>query len=494
MWKSLLLALAANTLHAALIQGTVVENRTGHPLARANVVLEPVTGSGGTRRVLRTNLNGNFQFPSVPAGSYLLTGSRAGFATTQYGQKHWNAAGRPIVVTETDSSTLTLRLPRFGAISGSVLDENDVGLPEYEVVAYRDGRPPLPVARAVSDEWGDYRLSGLPPGRYLVRSAGKQYDDASYLPTFAKQTQIPDQAISMQVELDQQVERLDVRPLPGRLFLYNVSVTTVPPGMPVTMTFVSDLGRESIQANSHTFGPLPAGRYEIYAQAPLDRKPGFQGAYQRVNVTRDDGIGIMTREEPDTQVTFAGDASNRAGIQLLARRNDMAGPGAAQILSFDSNDRVHLSGGPWQVSLQPNAGFYVSGFSGYPNQPASSHPEGWNDIVIGGVPSIKFALTSGSVSVHGTVNSASQTVPGVPVFLEPSDLEPPKRLTETFMTLTDTQGRYQFTGLTPGNYRLLASFDYSTADSSVMSMARARSITIPSGSDKQQDLDLYVGP
>lgn len=496
MRKHLLMALVVSTARAAVIQGTIVENQTGHAVARANVLLEPVPGSAGLRRPVRTNTNGIFQLTAVPAGSYLLTASRVGFATVQYGQKQWKAAGTPITVAENDSVTVALRLPRFGVISGSVLDENDVGLPDYEVIAFRDTRPPQAVARAVSDDWGHFRISGLPPGRYVVRSASKQYDDVGYVPTFSRETQTLDQAFPVEVEMDQQFEHADVRPIAGQLFTYNVSVATVPPGMqPVIITFASELGRETVQASSHTFGPMPAGRYEVFSQAPLDGRPGFQEDYQKITVNRSDGIKIVTRETLDTQFNFAGAPADPAAIRVLARRDDMAGAGPTEVLSLDSNRRVRLSRGPWKLAIQPNPAFYVSAFSGPPYQESSNlHAEGWNDIVAGSGGSVNFTLSSNPGAVHGTVKSSGQAVVGAPVFLEPSDLEPARRLSESFSTRTDTQGQYGFTGLAPGNYRLLASFEYSTADSATMSNSGAKPIRIESASDSQQDLELYIGP
>ena len=496
MWKHLLIAVAASTLRAAVIQGTVVENQTGHALARTSISLQPVPGSSGLSLSARTNANGIFQLTNVAAGSYFLTVSRPGFATIQYGQKQWKAAGAPITVTENDSATVSLRLPRLGAITGSVLDENDVGLPDYEVVAFRDTRPPQAVARAISDDSGHFRISGLPPGRYVVRSGGKQYDDEKYVPTFARETQVLDQAIPVNVELDQQVEHADVRPLEGQLFTLRINVATVPPGVqPVTITLASDLGRETVQAASHTFGPLPAGRYEVFSQAPLDGRPGVQEDYQRITVNRNDGFNMATRETVDTQINFSGAPSDPGNVRVLARRNDMAGPGATEILSLDNNRRVRLARGPWQLAIQPNPAFYVSGFSGQPSQAASSpHAEGWNDAVVGFGGSVTFTLSSNPGSVHGTVKSSGQAVVGAPVFLEPSDLDPAKRLSESFATRTDIHGQYSFIGLAPANYRLLASFDYSTVDSATMSYAGAKPIRVESGSDAQQDLDLYVGP
>jgi len=495
MRNYLLVALATGVLRAAVIQGTVVENQTGHAVARADLLLEPVAGFSGLSRSVRTNTNGVFQFAAIPAGSYFLTASRPGFATIRFGQRQWKAAGTPITVAENDSSTLTLRLPHFGAISGSVLDENDVGLPDYEVVAYRNSRPMQAMARAVSDDRGVFRISGLPPGSYIVRCASRQYGEMGYLPTFSRETQTLNQALPIQVEMDQQVERADVRPIVGQLFTYSVGVATVPPGMqPVYITFATELGRETVQASSHTFGPVPAGPVEIFSQAPLDRREGFQEDYRKIMLTKNDGVNIVTREQTETQFIFGGDPVDPRSIQVLARRNDMAGPGEKEVLGLDSNRRVHLSSGPWQLAIQPNPAFYVAGFSGPPYPEASLHPGGWNDIVVGAGGSVKFTLSSNPGSVHGTVESSGQAVVGAPVFLERSDVEPERRLSEAFTTRTDIQGQYQIAGLAPGNYRLLASFEYSTADSETMSLAGAKAIRIERGKDYQQDLDLYIAP
>lgn len=80
------------------------------------------------------------------------------------------------------------------------------------------------------------------------------------------------------------------------------------------------------------------------------------------------------------------------------------------------------------------------------------------------------------------------------MFLEPSDLEPRRRVTETFVTRTDMHGQYQFDGLASGNYRILSSFEYKVADSAAMSKARATPIVVDAGHTLQQDLDLYSIP
>ena len=217
MRTSLLVALGAACLQAAAIRGTVVENQTGRPLARALVVLEPVSGVAQRTASTRTNQFGTFEFSGLPGGAYLMAVSRPGFAPVNYGQKRWRAPGIPIVVQAGESKVLNIPLPRFASIAGTVLDESDVGLPEHDVVAYRVARPLELVARARSDERGRYRIAGLEPGKYYIRTVARQYEDGGYLPTFYRDTLRADDATSIEVTLDQQTDDINIRPLAGNL-------------------------------------------------------------------------------------------------------------------------------------------------------------------------------------------------------------------------------------------------------------------------------------
>ena len=60
--------------------------------------------------------------------------------------------------------------------------------------------------------------------------------------------------------------------------------------------------------------------------------------------------------------------------------------------------------------------------------------------------------------------SGNDPVIGAPVFLESIDAESHKRLKELAGTRTDARGTYQFTGLPPGTYRLLSTFDFDNPD------------------------------
>ncbi len=287
MRKWLVFVLAGGALQAAIIKGSVVENQTGKALARTLISIQPLPGSPGPSLSARTNTYGSFEFAGLPAGSYLLHAARRGFMPVQYGQKNWRASGTPIVLDADQSTFLFVRLPRFASISGIIVDENDVGLPEHEVAAFRNTRPPRLIARAQADDRGIYRIFGLEPGNYLVRTIGRQYEDGGYLPTFFRETQRVEEAGFVETYLDQDRPDIKVRPIPGKLF--NISGSVDSYGQPLMVTLVSDVGRETVTTTgAFQFPAHPPGPYELYVEVPSDRR-GNQpmGAYMAFSLEHD---------------------------------------------------------------------------------------------------------------------------------------------------------------------------------------------------------------
>jgi hypothetical protein len=493
---SLPILLYAFSANAAIIQGTIVEAQTGRPLSRTQVTAAPIAGSAGTAKSVRTNAYGAFELEGLAAGAYLVTASRRSFATTQYGQKQWKSAGLPIVLEEPQKMQIEIRLPRLGAITGKILDENEVGLPEYDVVVYRNTQPPVFINRIPTDDRGVYRFGGLEPGSYLIRTTSKKDEDGSYLPTFFKDVTAVEQARQIDVMLDQQAEEVNVRPVPGHLFQVAGTATTATMLMPITVTLVSDMGAESVPADSHghfQFNPQAPGKFELNVSS------GPFGGYMPFELDRDQtDLHISASRFPGIIVTFEDNKGGRvdpAAVQVLARRKQLSGPGPSETLHLEDG-RVSLAPGRWEFALAPNPAYYAAGFT-VSGRPSAGRVDGWNDASYITGPnytsaSIKFTLSASPGSIHGAVNYASQSVEGVPVFLEPYDLDPAQRIAPVRMTRTDTHGQYRFTGLVPGQYRLLGTFEYQSPDSAELTAARAILVKIEETRDLQQDLDLFV--
>ena len=160
-----------------------------------------------------------------------------------------------------------------------------------------------------------------------------------------------------------------------------------------------------------------------------------------------------------------------AAVQILIRRRDLAALGPPQTLRAPAA----LAPGRWEVALAPTASCYAARFEGG----RGGRPDGWNQIeLMAGAPAeVAFVLSPRPAAVHGAVADRGRAVASVPVYLSAEGLEPR-------MTRTDTAGQYEFYGLAPGVYRVLASFD-------AVSPEAGGPVELREGQDQAFDLSLY---
>jgi hypothetical protein len=191
MRQFLLFFTAAVCVQAATIQGVVLEQSSSRPVARSIVRLNPIPQSGasnGRPHTTRAGRSGHFVFPAVEPGTYLLVAVSDGYFPAAYGQRLPIGRGKPIQITAESDLFAELRLRHKGALTGRVLDENGVGRAGISVLAYRSRQPLRSSGSAISDDRGVFRIPGLDPGKYWIRSAAHTLTDGSgWLPTFGQQ-------------------------------------------------------------------------------------------------------------------------------------------------------------------------------------------------------------------------------------------------------------------------------------------------------------------
>jgi hypothetical protein len=474
---------------AAMLTGVVVENGSSKPLSGAQVVVSQIGTTAGIHAT-RTGRNGGFEFSSLAPGFYVIKASRPGFMPMEYGQKRWNSAGTPVTLGENGLS-VTLRLPRYGGITGTIVDENDVGWLEGDVAAYRyaEGKPPELTAFGRSDERGVFRISGLEPGMYLVRSAAMDTDLGSFLPTFSKQTMDPAQSRPFEVYLEQDTRGVEVQPVEGKLFTLSGAVLGSSPATPATVTLSSDMGRQTVQGSSFRFTGLAPGNYEIYGES-IGVVPILAG-YQALPLDHDTDIRLQLMQLPQRRVEVSpSPPGGTAAIQILRRQRDLAGAGEPEPLPVGANGLALFRPGRWEFRLNPPDGYYVASFGVRPlNQRDVTRAEGWNEAAPNN--SIWFALSPGPATVQGSVKVAGDPAIGAPVYLEAYEPASQRRTLDLHATRTDLRGAYRFDGLAPGTYRVLSTFEYNSPTVAQMDLAGARTVDVPHGGNPTVDLELY---
>ena len=89
-----------------------------------------------------------------------------------------------------------------------------------------------------------------------------------------------DQAHTVEVTLDQQVEDISIRPTPGHLFkLGGVATAPTMRDATITLTLVSDMGKEITQADSLT------GKFQFNPQRRASTSSIFRRSPARTTIT-----------------------------------------------------------------------------------------------------------------------------------------------------------------------------------------------------------------
>jgi Carboxypeptidase regulatory-like domain len=171
----------------AVIRGRVVAASTGDPLRNARVA---ILGTANTVvRPVLTDGDGRFALTRVPAGAHQITAIKTGYAEARFGARGSGPALRVEVAAGAIVNGIDIHLARSGAISGRVVDDAGDPLPNSTVSAERlvrvDGRlDTRPVATAQTDDLGEYRLFGLPAGRFVVGVTSTGMDSLQNTPGF----------------------------------------------------------------------------------------------------------------------------------------------------------------------------------------------------------------------------------------------------------------------------------------------------------------------
>ena len=176
------------------VRGTVTAAASGNPLHRVQITL--VGGSQSPRPAV-TNTRGEYEIAGVPPGTYTVIARRSGYLATSYGEHRIGERGRPITVSPGEiTNRIDFKMVRGATLAGTVTDEvgteyAGVRVEAVEIRYVRGRRIPVQAAAATSNDLGQFRLSGLPPGSYRLRASTTDTwtsDDGAnghaYIPTY----------------------------------------------------------------------------------------------------------------------------------------------------------------------------------------------------------------------------------------------------------------------------------------------------------------------
>ena len=265
------------------ISGKVVDAATNKPIVGApvsafpemSVIHDPMRPAMEARYplVAKTDSLGNYVIENVKPGKYYVRAEARGYLPEFWQEAEHLSDATLIEITEsTSASGIDFTLDFGGAISGNVYTAEDSSALQGAVVKIWSITGNA-IHRAVTDENGHYRLSGLRTGDYYVHAAAQGYEGLFY-----DGVKNREDATLVHVEAPNETKGIDfyLPKFQSRLGSIAGVITADADGAPIPHAFVLAIPIVPGQAHFDLTDPfgfyringLPPGNYVVLAWAP----------------------------------------------------------------------------------------------------------------------------------------------------------------------------------------------------------------------------------
>lgn len=403
----------------ASIAGTIVSTGPDPtPVRHARVTL--TSADAPTSLTVVTGNDGRFTFPNLPPGRFMVAASKDGWLPSSYGAKAPLRPGTPIPVAPGQTIEIALPLMHGAAVAGEVLDPFGYPAAGATIRAMRssvvNGERRFTVfgSAATADDRGAYRIYGLPPGEYVV--------GASWRPSYI--------AAGSELHLTSEADVRD-------------ALRSTDPPRPAA-------ARPHSIALAPTFYPgtsVPRDAATLTIGAGQERT-GVDFTLQIVATSRIDGI-----------VSLAGATTLSGALVALMAIDHVPVPGTP--LEAYRSTAVQANGSFAFADVPPGRyTVFARATAATGNAAVQPHWASVDISVDDDLSGLNLALAPG-LTVSGGVRFDSARLPAPDLKTIRLTLTPIQASSATMSpapTSLDASGRFSFSGVLPGRYRLSASF------------------------------------
>lgn len=480
----------------AVIIGRVI-GEDGQPLAGASVQAQSRTGT--TRNVL-TAEDGSFRLTGLSASNYRLSASLPAYVMSPL----TGEAGEPRFFRDGVSATITL--VKGGVITGRVTDSSGQPIPGLQISAERlrnaEGRllNNYSYSRRTDDR-GIYRIFGLPPGTYVVKTVGSDPgwshnadDQVNDGPTYAPSSS-RDTATELIVQPGVELSGIDIRyrsepghKVSGKVFgatggqSFMAYLRLPGSGEKINESFRFVGGSKLEDGVGFEFRGVADGEYELSAERLNGQDDGAASPPRRITVRGADLSGLDLRLMPlasvvgKIQLEDAKDsacAGLRGGViedAIVTLSAEEPRTPQAQPLRIDPKFSAVTRDGAFKLpylfparyrfSLQlPGSTWYLRSIT-QPDGSAKKLDLARDGVTIKSGSKIKDAtiiVATGAANLNGKVKpAAGKKLPdNLRLFLIPSEKAAAEDVLRYFEIKAGEGGKFEFSHLPPGKYWLL---------------------------------------
>ena len=477
------------------MQGTVFNKVSGAPVNHAHVMyIKSAAGANDNLTPISTDTDSEGHFLiQVEPGTYRLWVERPGFARQPYGARTPEGAGTVLTLAPRQQvRDITIKLVPLGAISGRTIDNEGEPVQGVSVqvlrFSYANGKRQLiPVSGASSNDRGEYRIFGLPAGRYYLLATlhgapmSHPPDAGGLVPEMldpfaplyypgvldpAAATMVPLPEGGEASDIDFNLQRIRAVTVRGRV------TSSIPDssGSQLQVVLAHNEGNTASGVGRLTATIDPAtGRFEFRGAAP--------GEYLLLGAQQSNKLVFAGREaievtaapiqdhfrlnlSPGYEITGRVQLESGSSVDLslvLIRLVSVESPvsGLTSLSGIFPDGRIHLPGvtaGIWQLmvdSLPENVWI-------------KSATYGEHDLLLsdlnastGPVGQLNIVLASNGAQISGTVMDNDQPRPATVVLVPAAD-ELRRSPALYRVTAAQNQGTFVFKGVRPGAYKLFA--------------------------------------
>ena len=490
-------------------EGRVVDAGSGEPIRKAMVILRRNQESGAAAY---TDAKGEFHFAELEPGAYALSALRDGYVASR--------KEPPVVVTILPEKTqldLTVKLVRTGAVSGRIVDADGdpVSGASVQLMAAKGKREG---GFASTNDRGEYRAYGIPPGKYrLVVAANSKpgelslkltgADEQSYSWTYYPGTADPRRATTVEVASGAELQGFDLALVRSRVVSVRgrVSGPADAPGPFEVMLAASS--SERLLSSRNSLVRSTGGTFELTGVEPGAYVLSATGVFQQARYAAQRAIEIDDADIDDLELVLAAPRSITGRVilpegrsvppglfvGLIPRERIVLPQGSLTLVASDGTFHTEpLPAGDYEVttgSWNESHDLYVSAIR-----------MGDEDVLAKGLhiadaapAPLEIVLAANGGTLQAAVaNDKSDPVPEAHVMLLP---DPPLRATRALRgdCTTEASGRCSVSGIAPGDYHAFAFVDNPPVDADEATIKAiekyGKKVTIATGGKAQLTLE-----